>query len=228
MSGSVLFLLGFGVPTGAPAIEMITSASISPSGGLPIGGTFTAPPDFVFNGFLSDNPSNSSPGCFLGCAPGNVIFGGGASGSGGDVFGSFSRAGQPVPPCDPSGHGLFGSDCFVLDFGSFVFGPAVLPPFLGDPTPVVTGAFSIFMNIRIIPAATFPLDFREIFIGSGSTVYDVVWQPDTETWRLTHTEGRIPAVPEPTTLLFWGTGAAALGLRRWLRRRRSPEHEHAA
>ena len=52
------------------------------------------------------------------------------------------------------------------------------------------------------------------------------WQPGFNQWFFRDGVGETgPTVtPEPTTLLLWGTGAAGLGLARWLRRGRS----HAA
>ena len=44
------------------------------------------------------------------------------------------------------------------------------------------------------------------------------WQWDSMTFDL-------QPIPEPATLLLWGTGAAGLGVARWLKRRRA--HEHA-
>jgi hypothetical protein len=62
-------------------------------------------------------------------------------------------------------------------------------------------------------ASPFKVIEHDIFSGTGTTVYDIEWQPDTETWRLVQTEGRIPGgipeVPEPSTLLLFGTTAAA-------------------
>jgi hypothetical protein len=39
---------------------------------------------------------------------------------------------------------------------------------------------------------------------------------------------RIDPVPEPTTLVFWGTGAAGLGLARWRRRRTGQRRQDCA
>jgi hypothetical protein len=214
-------VLHFVIPDDASALEIIpiTSASISPISGLAIGGTFSAPPDFVFNGFLADNPNNNFPSCLsAGCAPGSLIGGGGASGAGGDFFATISHAGQTIPACAAGG---FGFPCFGGS-GSFIFGPAVLPPFQGDPTLRVGGTFSIFMDISVFSSPTPPtVILHEQFSGTGSTVYDIVWQPQTETWQLVHTEGRIPPgipeVPEPSTLALFGSTAAALTGSLWRR-----------
>ena len=93
---SVLCLCGFGVPATAPALQ-ITSASFSPFSGVVIGGVFTAGPDFSGTILFEDNPFNTFPGCFPSCAPGDVIHGGGATGSGGDLQGGISLKGQSTP-----------------------------------------------------------------------------------------------------------------------------------
>jgi hypothetical protein len=54
------------------------------------------------------------------------------------------------------------------------------------------------------------------------------WVSGTNIWSTQITELHVEPLPEPTTLLLFGTTAAGLGLARWVKRRRSRGHEHAA
>jgi hypothetical protein len=153
-----------------------------------------------------------------------MILSGGALGSGGDIFASISHAGETIGACGSAGFPLFGTKCFGGG-GSFLLGPAVLPAFQGDPTLRIGGSFSIFLDVSFFeftPGMFPPTAFlHDTFSGTGTTVYDIVWQPQTETWLLVHSEGRIPEgipeVPEPSTLILFGSTAAAL-VYRWRRR----------
>ena len=218
----LLLFSSLAVPTTAPAERIsipITSASFTFFSGLVFFGTFTAqfgpPPDFVFTGAFTDNPFNSPPGCFSACTPGSTIFPGQAFASGSDLVGSFQHGSQRIAICDTNGHGAPGDALCLGNFGSgLTFGPAVLPPFQGNPTEVLTSGFSIGMNL--FPVTPFSADTSTLlaFAGSGTTVYDIAWQPDIESWRITHFEGDIPAVPqpvpEPSTFLLLGTTAMVL------------------
>ena len=49
------------------------------------------------------------------------------------------------------------------------------------------------------------------------------WVSGTDIWSTQITELKLEPVPEPTTLLLFGTTAAGLGLARWKARRRKQE-----
>ena len=90
--------------------------------------------------------------------------------------------------------------------------------------PVIVG------GLFIHGAAASGLEFETLVGGSATATVALKHSPCTEgdgCWFAASARYDIQPVPQPAALLFWGTGAAGLGLARWYRRRPS-ERGHAA
>jgi hypothetical protein len=72
-----------------------------------------------------------------------------------------------------------------------------------------------------------PFPETETLVGAGTStvvigrVLDCPPEKGNDCWHFVSASYTISPVPEPTTLLLWGTGAAGLGVARWLKRRNS-------
>jgi hypothetical protein len=173
-------------------------------------------------------------GPFSGCLPGTVLpIGGFAAGS--DFFGGTAildgvphlLSGMSVPQFDTLALITTGS-LLIPQFGNIEsvvlatpfgltgqlfrsdvecsFSP---PACSGDPFSTPGTAYSLHGQ------GVLHLSLHRHTIGSGE-----FWEWDTAQFDF-------QPIPEPVTLLLWGTGAAGLGLARWYRRR-TREREHAA
>jgi hypothetical protein len=96
--------------------------------------------------------------------------------------------------------------------------------------PAVPSGFVTFMNLGLAISPDFHLTehHQNFFSPTVRIPFSIA---DTITvGRTVSVKGdtTLSSVPEPATLLLVGTGAAGLGLARWVKRRRSRDHEHAA
>ena len=89
-----------------------------------------------------------------------------------------------------------------FDFsGASLNGVSIVNALSGPPSPFEVGAATV--GFPPVPMKDFQFVF---FRGVGSNPHEIALDVVT---------------PEPTTLVLWGTGAAGLGVARWVRRRRS-------
>ena len=94
--------------------------------------------------------------------------------------------------------------------------PAV--PSAGNTEAVVASTFGVLIDAWILQDGD-PTDDFFGFRASGPGRITVVHR-EGEGWEFRSAEGRIDPLPEPATLLLFGTTAAGLGVARWVKRRR--------
>jgi hypothetical protein len=115
--------------------------------------------------------------------------------------------GAPVFPFQPIGVRSFPT----LGTASFQF-----PPLADHAT--LTVPFSFSANL---PLCRFPGLLELDLTGHGLTTIELSLDSSGTAWGFTRITYDFNPIPEPTTLLLFGTTAAGLGLARWVKRRRS-------
>ena len=225
MRSYLYFILGAAAPVAAVPVPISGSARLDLFDGAR--GTFTVGPDRYSVAFFNEPHGIASWGCHdgsgnEGCRAGAFI-GAGAEEGFGDVYGGLFRGGQEIPGCDSSGrprndepHGRCVSFLVQFSWG------AVLPS-AGNTEAVVASTFRVVIDAVILQDGDATDDFFG-FQASGPGRITVA-QGQGDQWDFLFAETRIDPLPEPATLLLFGTTAPGLGLARWYRRR---ERAHAA
>jgi hypothetical protein len=144
------------------------------------------------------------------CQPGSVLPIGGFLG-GSDVFGSATLDGVTNIVANNSAPS---TDSLSLN----VTGSYPVPPIAGVTGVVFTGPFSL--------SGFYTRGFGPPFALEGHGVYTLTLevvhtQILGDLWQWRNVEFDLQPIPEPATLLLWGTGAAGLGVARWVKRRRA-------
>jgi hypothetical protein len=221
LSSFITFLLLACSPTLAGTINVLGFVDIGP-GFPPVGGLLNLGGDrgFTLNGsaeFFLVGPSIECFGVSITCSPGTTIsLNAGSSGL--EVTASATLDGRSIPQV---GGICVGSSTPPCAFPGFEFrGQAVVPPF-GDFTKAIVKApvdFSGFLNLdspggqnTLVASAIATLTLDKIE-HSGGGFPGPAWQYDGIRYEL-------EPIPEPTTLLLFGTTAAGIGLARWRRRK---------
>jgi hypothetical protein len=165
-----------------------------------------------------------------------------------DIGAGAVLAGQSIPNCTSIMRPFTGEGNLCVSGNRTVlsWGSAFLPPFAGAPPghPVpdpdilnlttVASTFSAEFGVTIweTPPLNLGLSIRVDgvgFSGTGPAQFVLEWQPATGTWAPLFAEGRfdVAPIPEPATLLLFGTTAAGFGLARWYRRRARGQQDGA-
>jgi hypothetical protein len=227
---AILLLLGAAAPVAAVPVPISGSARLELFNGAR--GTFTVGPDRYGVAFFNEPHGIASWGCHdgsgnEGCRAGAFI-GAAAEEGFGDVFGGVFRGGQETLGCDSSGrprndepHGR----CVVFGLVQFSWGAVQpLPPL---PSAANTEAV-VASTFRVLIAAGIFLDGDATGDGFGFQASGpgriTVARGQEGLWEFRFAEARIDPLPEPATLLLFGTTAAGLGVARWVKRRRTSDH----
>jgi hypothetical protein len=147
------------------------------------------------------------------------------------LFVGFTHAGQsysgcpsfPLPPGLPPGSMV----CAFLPFSDFTISGDP-PPFTGDPTVTVQGHFgmNLVATVSISGIGIFSdQNLQGSFVRSGPATLTFNWHPEIGDWLFSSGSAQIDPIPEPATLLLFGSTLGALGIFRKAqhRKRDSPQ-----
>ena len=206
VGAGVLFFVLTGAARNGEADPVILSGFLTKTGAFsdfaPV--EFEATEDFSFRGISIAGPGPQT--CWqLGCSPGSTV---GLGGSG-DVRGTV----------------MIGPETWTTQFGAFISlnfsGSAMLPAVL-EPTGVVSAPFSV-TGVWLFPPMSPPHDpFRIPFSGSGTVTAFLVqtsFPNPAGRWQVRRLEyvfgSDVEPKPEPSTLLLFAIGLAAMARRQF-------------
>src|SRR5690349_17870336 len=142
------------------------------------------------------------------------------------LFVGFTHAGQsyngcpalPPPPNLPPGPMV----CAFLPFSDFTMSGDP-PPFTGDPAVTVQGHFGMNMVATVSISGigiSSDQNLQGSFVRSGPATLTFNWHPEIGDWLFSSGSAQIDPIPEPATLLLFGSTLGALGLLRTVQHRK--------
>lgn len=155
------------------------------------------------------------------CQPGDTISVGGEW-SGGDFLGHGLLGTVTLDGITHTGE--VGACCFDDGLFMTLAGTVLIPDFGNIASVVLTAPFTLDGFLSRTSEPPFPNMFPDMTVyglhGQGEFLLALHRAP-SGSWQWDSMVFELQPIPEPATLLLWGTGAAGLGVARWIRRRRS-------